>query len=468
MKAYILNITFNELQPAVTRQVILPAGATFNRLHETIQTVTNFTDSHLYQFEFEQLIVTNDSERVDEAKRKSYKGKPVKSPTRLKIDAYMEAGQTFSYLYDFGDYWTLTITVEKIVEDYYFGFPTLLAGQGTAPADDVGGVEGFKEFLTAYNDETHADHKNMREWASHQSFKEYDEALINEMLKQVKYGKTQWEHIQHDNYTVLEDPYRGPKATAPVAEEKAASVSEAPKEAVVTQQTTTLPEALQYVKAAVNLYGIISVRDFLRLYEMHHAHEQLHVKELQAILLDANNVALLKDNQVVVYNDVFVHEALDRAENSQAFVRRTFKKSFYIPVYSEFMRYADASYVEATPYQQKLTTMLAHDFYEGNEALAHDKVLELVVRLQGVDANFNTFINDFLTAHMPAQKERMNDYLQVISDVAVTTRLWENRGYTTKELQAKNAPQKAIQQKVGRNDDCPCGSGKKYKKCCGK
>ena len=23
-------------------------------------------------------------------------------------------------------------------------------------------------------------------------------------------------------------------------------------------------------------------------------------------------------------------------------------------------------------------------------------------------------------------------------------------------------------EKVGRNDDCPCGSGKKYKKCCGK
>ena len=23
-------------------------------------------------------------------------------------------------------------------------------------------------------------------------------------------------------------------------------------------------------------------------------------------------------------------------------------------------------------------------------------------------------------------------------------------------------------QKVGRNDPCPCGSGKKYKKCCGR
>jgi preprotein translocase subunit SecA len=33
------------------------------------------------------------------------------------------------------------------------------------------------------------------------------------------------------------------------------------------------------------------------------------------------------------------------------------------------------------------------------------------------------------------------------------------------------APAKTAQHtgpKVGRNDPCPCGSGKKYKKCCGK
>jgi len=29
-------------------------------------------------------------------------------------------------------------------------------------------------------------------------------------------------------------------------------------------------------------------------------------------------------------------------------------------------------------------------------------------------------------------------------------------------------PQRRETQKVGRNDPCPCGSGKKYKKCCGK
>ncbi len=29
-------------------------------------------------------------------------------------------------------------------------------------------------------------------------------------------------------------------------------------------------------------------------------------------------------------------------------------------------------------------------------------------------------------------------------------------------------PQQRQQKKTGRNDPCPCGSGKKYKKCCGK
>ncbi|MEG1087792.1 MAG: SEC-C metal-binding domain-containing protein, partial [Cetobacterium sp.] len=39
-----------------------------------------------------------------------------------------------------------------------------------------------------------------------------------------------------------------------------------------------------------------------------------------------------------------------------------------------------------------------------------------------------------------------------------------------KEMQKahKNAKTVVKEDKVGRNDACPCGSGKKYKKCCGK
>ncbi len=39
---------------------------------------------------------------------------------------------------------------------------------------------------------------------------------------------------------------------------------------------------------------------------------------------------------------------------------------------------------------------------------------------------------------------------------------------TSQEKEDKITPYRRIQPKVGRNDPCPCGSGKKYKKCCGK
>ncbi len=40
----------------------------------------------------------------------------------------------------------------------------------------------------------------------------------------------------------------------------------------------------------------------------------------------------------------------------------------------------------------------------------------------------------------------------------------ETRKRITKEYRRANI---AVSNKVGRNDPCPCGSGKKYKKCCG-
>jgi preprotein translocase subunit SecA len=35
------------------------------------------------------------------------------------------------------------------------------------------------------------------------------------------------------------------------------------------------------------------------------------------------------------------------------------------------------------------------------------------------------------------------------------------------EIEGKSSGPATSQNKVGRNDPCPCGSGKKYKKCCG-
>lgn len=49
---------------------------------------------------------------------------------------------------------------------------------------------------------------------------------------------------------------------------------------------------------------------------------------------------------------------------------------------------------------------------------------------------------------------------------------WSNIFDDEKRKQIKKdfnrSKQVIVEEKVGRNDPCPCGSGKKYKKCCGK
>ena len=70
MKSYIIKIELEESDPLIWRRVIMPAGATYGRLHDIIQNVTNFQsgyprfDYHLYEFDLpkENRIVTNSEE----------------------------------------------------------------------------------------------------------------------------------------------------------------------------------------------------------------------------------------------------------------------------------------------------------------------------------------------------------------------------------------------------------------------
>lgn len=59
-----------------------------------------------------------------------------------------------------------------------------------------------------------------------------------------------------------------------------------------------------------------------------------------------------------------------------------------------------------------------------------------------------------------------------IVDMQPMTRLWSLKGHMISELQPKtvvNKKETVVKgQKIGRNEQCTCGSGKKFKKCCGK
>ena len=44
--------------------------------------------------------------------------------------------------------------------------------------------------------------------------------------------------------------------------------------------------------------------------------------------------------------------------------------------------------------------------------------------------------------------------------------IWRTPLKQVNKVSIKEYPETQKQKKIGRNDPCPCGSGKKYKKCC--
>ena len=69
--------------------------------------------------------------------------------------------------------------------------------------------------------------------------------------------------------------------------------------------------------------------------------------------------------------------------------------------------------------------------------------------LQTGEMDIEDFRKQILTMELPSEAMRF-DLLKQLADIK------------------PSAPQPEKQKKVGRNDPCPCGSGKKYKRCCGK
>lgn len=66
-------------------------------------------------------------------------------------------------------------------------------------------------------------------------------------------------------------------------------------------------------------------------------------------------------------------------------------------------------------------------------------------------------------AHPEAALEAVRERRPPIDDVADATSWWGGRP----QQQGALANMPRVVEKVGRNEPCPCGSGKKYKKCCG-
>ncbi|MCI8709675.1 MAG: SEC-C domain-containing protein [Dorea sp.] len=112
----------------------------------------------------------------------------------------------------------------------------------------------------------------------------------------------------------------------------------------------------------------------------------------------------------------------------------------------------------AEKYGQEVMTMVG--FLDGiNESLKEENPIETMDEDTQVSLAFDT---EKLYKNMVAAKADWLYNLPQWNDIYTE----EERKRLYKEQKESTTIRK--EKKIGRNDPCPCGSGKKYKKCCGK
>jgi hypothetical protein len=158
-QVYQIKVTLNDTRPPIWRRIRVPGTTTLLNLHDILQIVMGWQDSHLHDF-------TIDGQTYGDPQNDEFGDLGIRPKARYRLSQLIsEAGARFYYQYDFGDSWEHTLVVEKIQppkpgERY----PVCLAGKRACPPEDVGGVWGYQEFLTAIGNPKRAEHDEYLTW----------------------------------------------------------------------------------------------------------------------------------------------------------------------------------------------------------------------------------------------------------------------------------------------------------------
>ena len=225
-----------------------------------------------------------------------------------------------------------------------------------------------------------------------------------------------------------------------------------------------------YALAAVALYGLITLEELAALYNSHNE-APVTAEELSAVL----SKYALRGYGYAFWKDYIVHlDLLDEAgQEAQRILNDRSSKLRYAPPRDEFLHYADLDYYEETSQIKALRNRL-DDLLEDSEE--SDELVDQIHEMAAAEAPMEEYL-DLLEAYdldLPKMKD-MNKFMGLVIGVVNHTRLWANYGHTPAEIFSamKGGVPSALTggmspaPKIGRNDPCPCGSGKKYKKCCG-
>lgn len=224
-----------------------------------------------------------------------------------------------------------------------------------------------------------------------------------------------------------------------------------------------------YAQAAVNLYGIIPLDELAELFNEQNE-KKTTVDELFSTLLQH----IYEESVYCFWEDYLVHTDFEEADfNGVAALEKAIRgKERYIPAKEEFLRYSDPDYYERTPKVEKLEESILENLTQ--DRMETMEIVDEIVLTCMAEARIKDVMGVFDKHGIVFQgKEQVERLMPILTDVWNNVRIWSNKGHTPNEMtDSFGRPVLRVLpgagKKPGRNDPCPCGSGKKYKKCCGR
>lgn len=141
---YQLKITLKDIEPVIWRRFTVPSHITLDRLHDVVQIVMGWQDSHLHQFVFKKQIFNEHPETISDNDEST-----VRLNTLLKRN-----GNKLTYIYDFGDSWEHEIVLEGKGPLSEAIQPEIECSEGlmACPPEDCGGAYAYMSLLRAVFD----------------------------------------------------------------------------------------------------------------------------------------------------------------------------------------------------------------------------------------------------------------------------------------------------------------------------
>ena len=228
----------------------------------------------------------------------------------------------------------------------------------------------------------------------------------------------------------------------------------------------------EYIISILNLYGVVKLGWAVELFNKYYAPEVTE-EELSSLVKADMRLAC----QSKIMDGYIVEEtiyALDK-DNFKQFVGATIDKEYFVPSKELLEKVYDETYYEPSLQIEKLKSYLK-GYLKDDETV--EEAIIAVTMIARVDCDKTGKTMELMIeelANIGVQFESMEQISEMIKHIAPVvniTRKWINKGYTGQELSPHTFDQRTGQKiktiDIGRNEPCLCGSGKKYKKCCGR